>query len=105
MNEETKLPKTEAELRRLLEAAIEGGRQMGPREIPAELHVSKAQLQEQFNARIASIRADRRGGISKVRAVQAEFQELGLTAEEVDLNPPHLNWRGRTIHDWAPPSR
>lgn len=104
MTEEVKLPKTETELRALLELAIEGGRHMDPRETEAEPRASKQQLQEEFKTDLASLLADRRKSPSKLRALQAKYVAAGLTTEEVDTTPPQPNWRGRSIHDWVPPS-
>ena len=108
---EVKLPQTEAELRALLEGAIEYGRQEGPRKTaaaPTEQpqaapRVSKEQLQEQFRADISNLSADPRNSPSKLRGLQAKYQEMGLTWEDVDVTPRGGIQKGQTIHDWTPP--
>ncbi len=100
---ETQLPKTPEEMRALLEAAIEYGRQEGPRETEAPRD-SKVQLKVQLNSDIASLKADRRKSPARLRALQAKYQEMGLAWEDVDLTPPRLA-PGRTIHDWYPPGQ
>lgn len=89
----TKLPKTEQELRSLLEQALEAGQQMGPRkpgasappsQLPAEPIVDKRALQGQFNERFAALKTDPRKSPLELRQLQAEFIEKGLTEQEVD---------------------
>ena len=89
-------------LRNEAEKAVAASYQDGLR-AGLEARGSKEQLQEQFKERISSLKASRNMSPAKARSIQAEFQELGLTAEEVDLTPPQRSWRGRTIGDWFPP--
>ena len=51
----------------------------------AEPSVNNVQLQEQFNARLADLKLDRRKNPTKFRALQAEFLEAGLSMEDMDI--------------------
>jgi hypothetical protein len=111
---ETKLPTSEAELRGLLEQAMEYGKQQAQKAGPTQepdtpaLNVDSLRvdaLREEFNTRVTELMADRKKAPFKFRALQAEYVEKGLSAEDVDLNPPAPDWHGRGARDWPPPTR
>ena len=108
---EVKLPQTEAELRKLLEGAIEYGRQEGPRETGAAPNeqpqaipprVSNELLQGQYERRKAELLADPRRSHAKLRALQNEFIEAGLAWEDVDISN-HGNVRDERDNDMSGP--
>ncbi len=114
MTEGTKLPTSEAELRALLEQAVEFGKQqtqkptLEPAPDTPALNVDSLRmdaLREEFKGRVAELRADPKKAGFKFRALQAEYVEKGLSEENVDLNPAQPDWHGHRVGDGPPPTR
>lgn len=107
---EVKLPQTEAELRSLLEAAMEGGRRMGP---GAEPQVSNPDLVQEYRKELDALLnpldsegkaiVGQRRNYRQLQALQQKHRELGVSEEDLDITIAAPE-KGRTINDWQPPS-
>ena len=62
-------------------------------------------LEAQFRKEAAAIASGPRPSMDRVRKLQAEYREKGLSEEALDLNPKGGVPKGNTVRDWFPPGR